>query len=85
MLKKNQVNNCLHKIHMNYFILIFSPHSMFLITKYLIFTHNFYDIIVCEYLSYSISSSLPLREYNVGCLSYTVYQINLFTILDYTP
>ena len=34
--------------------------------KKFIFRHNFYNITVCEYLSYSTSSSLPLREYNVG-------------------
>ena len=31
-----------------------------------IFTHNFYNITVCEYLSYFTSPSLSFHEYNVG-------------------
>ena len=32
----------------------------------LIFTHNFYNITVCDYMSCSTLPSLSLREYNVG-------------------
>ena len=49
---------------------IFQP--IFVTTKYSIVTqHNFYEINVCEYLSYSKSPSLSLQEYIVGaCQSY---------------
>ena len=45
---------------------MFNFHTKFIITKKIIFTHNFYDITVCEYSSYSTSPSLPLRKHNVG-------------------
>ena len=51
------------RIYIKY--LMFILHHIFAITKYLIFIHNFYDIIVCEYISYSTYPSLSLHEYNV--------------------
>ena len=62
---------------------MFNFHTKFIITKKFIFTHNLNNISVCEYLSYSTSPSLPLREYYVGvCLLYGLLDkpIYVFTL-----
>ena len=45
---------------------IFPPYIHLSSQNFLIFSHNFYDITVREYLSYSTSPLSSLQEYYVG-------------------